>query len=164
MALITDPATFTKSLADLPIAVYEPGESVLDAGSTTGQLFILRNGTVEVTRDGLGIAKVSEPGAVFGELSVILDRPHSADVRALERSEFHVAEASSLLTDNVTALAYVAAILARRLEAANDAIIEIRREAEADKQPGALTRALDKLGDLLVGPNPTHLPFYMPMF
>jgi CRP-like cAMP-binding protein len=29
---------------------------------------------------------VSEHGAVLGELSVLLDQPHTADVRALRRS------------------------------------------------------------------------------
>jgi CRP-like cAMP-binding protein len=40
---------------------------------------------------------VAEPGAVFGELSVLLDQPHTADVRALETSQFHIANATTLL-------------------------------------------------------------------
>ena len=166
MALIPDPEAFKKSLAALPIAVYEPGETVLDAGSTTGQLYILRNGVVEVVRDGLQIATVSEPGAVFGELSIILDKPHTADVRALERSEFHVAPASSLLTENVAALLYVSAVLARRLDAANDAIVEIKAEMESGKRPGIISKALDKLEKLLspAGSNNPDFYQYYPMF
>lgn len=163
MALIPDLTAFQQSLASLPIAVYEPGEDVIEAGSTTGQLFILKVGAVEVLRDGIMIAKVSEPGAVFGELSVILGKPHSAHVRALERSEFHVAEASSLLKENVTALAYVTAILARRFEAANEVLIEIKRQSEGEKR-GPLSRALDKLENLLVGPNNPDFYYYNPMF
>jgi hypothetical protein len=34
---------------------------------------------------------------VFGELSVLLDQPHTADVRALEASQFHVADAADIL-------------------------------------------------------------------
>ena len=41
--------------------------------------------------------RVTEPGAVFGELSVLLDQPHTADVRAVTASQFHVADAASLL-------------------------------------------------------------------
>jgi CRP/FNR family cyclic AMP-dependent transcriptional regulator len=106
MAFIPDLAAFKKSFDSLPVSTFEPGDSVLAAGSTTGQLFILRKGVVEVVRDGLQVATISEPGAVFGELSVILDKPHTADVRAVERSEFHVAKASSLLTDDVAALRF----------------------------------------------------------
>jgi CRP/FNR family transcriptional regulator, cyclic AMP receptor protein len=164
MAIIQDPEAFKKSLASLPIAVYVPGETVLEAGSTTGKLFILRNGSVEVARDGLQIATVSEPGAVFGELSVILDKPHTADVTALERSEFHVAEASSLLTENRAALLYVSATLARRLDSANDVIIEIKEELDSGKQPGVISRALDKLEKLLspAGANTPDSFYYYP--
>jgi len=155
VALIPEPDAFKQSLASLPIAVYEPGETVLDAGSTTGQLFILRNGVVKVTRDGLQIATVSEPGAVFGELSVLLDKPHTADVRAVERSEFHVAKASSLIAENVAALLYVSQMLARRLERANDVIIELKEELDPGKPSGVISKALDKLEKLLspVGAN-----------
>ena len=140
---------------------------MLAAGSTTGQLFILRQGVVEVVRNGLQIATVSEPGAIFGELSIILDKPHTADVRALERSEFHIANASSLLTKNVAALVYVSAMLARRLDTANEVIIEARREAESGKRPGVITKTLDKLEKLLSpgGANTPDFPYYYyPMF
>jgi CRP/FNR family transcriptional regulator, cyclic AMP receptor protein len=162
MALISDLTAFKKSLDSLPVSTFEAGESVLAAGSTTGQLLILRQGVVEVVRDGLQIVTVSEPGAVFGELSIILDKPHTADVRALERSEFHVAKASSLLTENVAALAYVSAILARRLDTANNVIVETKRELESGKRPGVITKALDKLEKLLspAGANTADFPYY----
>jgi CRP-like cAMP-binding protein len=107
---------------------------------------------VEIVKDGLQIATVSEPGAVFGELAVILDKPHTADVRAVERSEFHVAKASSLLAENVAALLYVAAMLSQRLNTANEAIVEIKRGLETGKNPGAIKKALDKLEKLFSRP------------
>jgi CRP/FNR family transcriptional regulator, cyclic AMP receptor protein len=149
MALIPDLAAFNKSLTSLAASTFNPGETVLAAGSTTGQLFILRKGLVEVVRDGIQIATVSEPGAVFGELAVLLDKPHTADVRTIKRSEFHVAKASSLLTGDVAALLYVSAILARRLDAANEAIVEIKRDLESDKRPGVITKAIEQLEKLL---------------
>ncbi len=149
MALIPDLATFSKSLTSLAASTFNPGQTVLAAGSTTGQLFILRKGLVEIVRDGVQIATVSEPGAVFGELALLLDKPHTADVRTLERSEFHVAKASSLLTGDVAALLYVSAILARRLDAANEVIVEIKRDLESDKRPGVINKAIEKLEKLL---------------
>jgi CRP/FNR family cyclic AMP-dependent transcriptional regulator len=157
MSFIPDLAAFEKGLASLPVSTFEPGQTVLTAGSKTGQLFILRQGHVEIVRDGLQIATVSEPGAVFGELALILDKPHTADVRAIERSEFHVAEASSLLGEDVAALLYVSAILARRLDAANDVIVEIKRELEAGRRPGAITKALEKL-EALLSPSGANTP------
>jgi CRP/FNR family transcriptional regulator, cyclic AMP receptor protein len=162
MAFIPDLASFKTSIASLPVKTFDPGEYVLTAGSRTGQLFILRHGLVDVTRDSLRIASVSEPGAVFGELAIILDKPHTADVRAVERSEFHVAEASSLLRENVAALLYVAALLARRLDSANDVIVEIKGELKSGKRPGAVTKALEKLEKLLSpgGANTPDFAYY----
>jgi len=96
MPLIPNIALFQRKLGGFPIATYQAGETVIAAAATTGRLLILRTGAVAVLRDGLEIATVREPGAVFGELSVLLDQPHSADVRALEVSQFYVADAATL--------------------------------------------------------------------
>jgi CRP-like cAMP-binding protein len=77
----------------------QAGETLLEAGSTTGRLLILRRGAVTI--EGMAIAEVSEPGAIFGELSALLNQPHTADVRALESSEFHVGRAELLEQDPV---------------------------------------------------------------
>src|SRR6516225_5113669 len=108
MLHIADKAAFQNSLADLPLVTYQPGETVIVDGSKTGRLLILKKGNVE-------IAKVAEPGAVFGELSVLLDQPHTADVHTLETSQFHIANASALLAQNPIAALYVATVLAHRL-------------------------------------------------
>ena len=149
MPLVPDLATSKKSISSLAASTFNPGETVLAAGSTTGQLFILQTGLVEVVRDGVQIVTVSEPGAVFGELAVLLDKPHTADVRAIERSEFHVANASSLLTGDVAALLYVSTILAQRLDNANEVVVEIKRDLESGKRIGVVTKAMEKLQRLL---------------
>src|SRR5262249_59403605 len=98
MALIPDIAVFQRKLATLPLATYQAGETVLSAGLTTGRLLILKKGAVAVEKEGVEIARVTEPGAVFGEVSVLLDQPHTAYVRALEASRFHGATAASMLS------------------------------------------------------------------
>jgi CRP/FNR family transcriptional regulator, cyclic AMP receptor protein len=117
MPLIPDTAIFQKRLAALPLATYQAGETVLAAGSKTGRLLILRKGAVAIVKEAIEIAKVKEPGAIFGELSALLDRPHTADVRALESSQFHVADAAALLLQDSIVLLYVAAVLAQRAPA-----------------------------------------------
>ena len=108
--------------ADLPVATYGAGENVLVAGSSTGRLLFLKDGAVEVVREGTGIATVDTPGAVFGEISALLNKPHTADVNALKPSQFYVADASLLGSDAV-ALFYVATVLAKRLDRANEALV-----------------------------------------
>ena len=104
MPLIPDSAVFQKSFATLPVASFEPGETVFLAGSRTGRLMILKKGAVAIVKAGVEIARVAEPGAVFGELSILLDQPHAADVRALEPSQFQIADGAILLAQHPLAL------------------------------------------------------------
>jgi len=149
MTLIPDLAVFQKSLAALPIATYQPGETVLNAGSKTGLLLILKKGTVAIFKDDIEMAKVTEPGAVFGELSALLDQPHTADVRALETTQFHVANADALLVQNPVALLYVAAVLARRLDGANRTLIELKRQIQVGHPRSAIEKTVAKMEGLL---------------
>src|SRR5712671_7363595 len=145
MPLIPDMAVFQRKLATLPLVTYQPGETVLSAASTTGRLLILKEGAVAVVKEGVEIARVTEPGAVFGELSVLLDQPHTADVRALEASQFHVADAATTLRVDPMALLYVATVLAQRLDDANQALIELRRQVQAGRPPGVIEKTADEI-------------------
>jgi CRP/FNR family transcriptional regulator, cyclic AMP receptor protein len=147
--LIPNIAAFHKKLDGFPIATYQAGETVFPAGSTTGRLLILKKGAVAVLKEGVEIAKVTEPGAVFGELSVLLDQPHTADVRALEASQFHVADAATLLKVDPIALLYVATVLARRLDNANQALIELRRQVQAGQPRSVIEKTVEKMEGLL---------------
>jgi CRP/FNR family transcriptional regulator, cyclic AMP receptor protein len=158
MPLIANIAVFQRKLAGFPIATYQAGEIVLSAASTTGRLLILRKGAVAVLREGVKIATVTEPGAVFGELSVLLDQPHMADIRALEASQFHVADAASLLRVDPIALLYVATVLARRLDDANVALIELRRGIQAGQPRSVIEKTFEKMEGLL-GASGAHLVY-----
>ncbi|HSQ20903.1 MAG TPA: cyclic nucleotide-binding domain-containing protein [Blastocatellia bacterium] len=111
--------------ATLPLATYQPGEFILTEGSKTGRLWILKKGAVAVARQGIEIAKVTEPGAVFGDISALLDTPHTADVRALEISVFHVVDAATSLQDPAV-LVHVARVLAQRLNVANQTLVDLK--------------------------------------
>ena len=149
MPLIPDSAVFRERLAALPVESYEAGETVFAAGSTTGRLMILRKGSVVIVNEGVEIAKVAEPGAVFGELSVLLDKAHTADVRALETSQFVVADATTFLAQDPIAALYVAAVLARRLEGANQVFIQLKSQLEADQPRSLVAKTVEKLEGLL---------------
>ena len=141
-------AALQKKLADLPIAIYEADETVLTAASTTGRLLILKEGAVAIVKDGVEIGNVAEPGAVFGELSVLLDRPHTADVIAVKTSKFYVASATLFMRDPV-ALLYVAAVMARRLDRANEGVIELKRQVHAGEPGIVIGKTVAKIERLL---------------
>jgi CRP/FNR family cyclic AMP-dependent transcriptional regulator len=86
---------------------------------------------------------------VFGELSVLLDQPHTADVRALETSQFYVADGAALLRVDPIALIYVATVLARRLDDANRALIELKRQVEAGQPRSVIETTAEKMEGLL---------------
>ena len=149
MRLIPDMGVFQKKLATLPLATYQAGETALSATSTTGRLLILKEGVVSVVKEGVEIARVAEPGAVFGELSVLLNQPHTADVRAVTASQFHIADAATLLTSDPTALLYVATVLAQRLDSANRSLLELKRQVQAGEPPDVIGRTVEKIERLL---------------
>ena len=156
MHLIPDIAMFQKRLGALPLATYKAGETVLVAGSKTGRLLILKRGAVTIVKEAIEIAKVAEPGAVFGELSVLLDQPHTADVRAAESSHFHVADEAALLDPIV--LLYVAGVLARRLDGANQALIDLKCQLHAGQPPSMIDKTIEKIEGLL-GPSGASLVY-----
>jgi len=148
-ALVPDAAAFQRRLAGLPVIKHPAREVVLAAGSKTGRLFFLRNGAVEVIKDGGKIANVSAPGAVFGEQAVLLDQPHTADVKTLEQSEFYVADAQAMLAGDPSVALYVAAILASRLDAANRSLIEVKHQLQAGESVSVIGKTVGKVEEQL---------------
>ena len=148
MALIHDREAWQSKLAALPLASYDAGETVFAEGTKTGRLLILKSGAVSIFKGGIEFAQAAEAGAVFGELSALLDEPHSANVRALEKSEFHVADAATLLQDPA-ALLYVTMVLARRIDAANQGLLQLKIMLETGEPRGLIDKTLDGIEGLL---------------
>ncbi len=148
MSFVLDPEEWRKRLAALPLVSFADGDTVFAEGTKTGRLLILKSGSVSIMKGDIEFAQVSEPGAVFGELSALLDAPHSADVVALEESEFYAADAETLLQDPV-ALSYVTVVLARRIDAANQALLQLKGMVESGEPAGLINSTLDKIEGLL---------------
>ena len=148
MALNHDPEAWQRSLTALPLASYGAGETVFAEGTKTGRLLILKSGAVCILKGGIEFARVDEPGAVFGELSALLDGPHGADVRTVQSSEFYVADAANLLQDPA-ALLYVTIALARRIDAANAGLLQLKLMVDAGAAPGLVDKAIDRMQGLL---------------
>jgi CRP/FNR family cyclic AMP-dependent transcriptional regulator len=157
MKLMPDSTVFQKRLAALPLATYKIGETVLAAGSKTGRLLILKKGAVIIVKETIKIAKVTEPGAVFGELSALLDQPHTADVHAVETSQFHIADAGLLVQDPIVLL-YVAGLLAGRLDNATKALVELKGQVQAGRPSSEIGKTLEKI-EVLLSPSGASLAY-----
>ena len=159
MALVLDAADFLKRCAGLSMMRHQAGETVLTSGSRTGRLLVLRSGSVEVVKDGAQIAKVSTPGAVFGELATLLDQAHTASVRTLEKSDFYVANAATLLAHDSAVLLYIAVMLAQRLHGANQALVELKRQLRAGEPSSVISNTVEQVEQLLSPSGDVEMPY-----
>ena len=107
-----------------------PAGTVLMAeGMTSGRLYVLAEGSIEVVRGETQVAVVSEPGSFFGEMSVLLDLPHTATVRALSPATVYAFDdAGAFLRSDPEIALVVARMLAQRLNAATTYLVDLKRQ------------------------------------
>ncbi len=107
------------------------GTVILAEGETSGQIFVLMDGQVEVLRGDLRVALVNEPGAIFGEMSVLLGVPHTATVRTVSPARFYLfGDAAQFLRSHPAIGFHVARLLAQRLNAATTYLVDLKRQFE----------------------------------
>ncbi len=116
---------------DLPIKAFAAGEMVVGEGQRSGVLYVLASGAVEVLKHDVQINVVAEPGTFFGEVSLLLDEAHTASVRAVETSTFHVAEDPVAFIGSRPEIALaIARLLARRLHFVTTYLVDVKRQFE----------------------------------
>ena len=105
------------------------GAFVVHEGHTTGHLYVLIEGRLEVIKGDTVVATITEPGAVLGEMSVLLDKPHTATVRAASESViYEINDAASFLRQQPAVAILIARLLAQRLNVANTYLADIKRQ------------------------------------
>lgn len=109
-----------------------PGMELIAQGGRTGQLYVLKQGELEVLRDGTHIATIKTPGAVIGEMSVLLDAPQTATVRAVTAVDFFVIDnAIEVLRSHPEWLLQIARLLAQRVKDTTAQLARGRAEDDA---------------------------------
>jgi CRP-like cAMP-binding protein len=148
---VMEPQEVLEKVAQHRLQAFEEGDVVLSSGSRTGRLLFLKHGAVDVVVDDVEVARISEPGAVFGDVALLLGQPHKADVRAVQPSSFHLVEDGEAFLDaEPDVLLYIAAVLARRLDAVNHLLIEVKgRSAEAEPRGGFFAEIYQRLSRAL---------------
>src|SRR5260370_39752988 len=97
-------------------------------GGTTGHLYVLIEGRLEVLKGDTVVASIAEPGAVLGEMSALLDQPHTATVRAAADSTiYEFSDAASCLREQPELALLIARMLAQRLNVANTYLSDVNR-------------------------------------
>jgi CRP-like cAMP-binding protein len=113
----------------LPVIDVADGTVLLQEGETTGRAYVLVAGRIAVLRGDTQVAMSDEPGALFGEMSILLGKPHTATVRAAGDTRLHVIEdGGKFFHDNPRLLWLVGTLLANRLNAATSYLADLMHQ------------------------------------
>ena len=123
----------------LPLETLAPGTHLTTEGTRSGQLYILERGTLAVQREGVSLATIDEPGAIIGEMAVLLGIPHSATVIAKSEARVRVVEdALGTLSQNAEFALHLATIACARLNATSALLVELKGQAAGKAKEQAL--------------------------
>jgi CRP-like cAMP-binding protein len=108
--------TLLDLVKDAPELEFAAGDTLILQGNPLSDLYILKEGEVEVLRNNFPVCKIKSPGSCFGELSALLGTESIATVVATEPTTMVVLkDAASFLAGNHAATLEVARLLAHRV-------------------------------------------------
>lgn len=133
-----------------PLRRYEADEVLIVEGAADTPLFVLVEGRLVVERVGQRIAVVDQPGAMLGEISMLLGVPATATVRAVDHATVHVVDAAdtTMLAD-AEVMGDVARLLAARLQSMVTYLVDVKQQYAGAS--GHLGLVDDVLGQLTFG-------------
>ena len=108
------------------------GEVIVEEGSPPSDLFILKNGSVGVYVEDTLIEAFNAKDTVVGEMSVILNRPRTATVKARSNCtiiRYDGNDLGALVNDHPDVAQIIFKSLAGRLDKANRKIADLTEEA-----------------------------------
>jgi CRP-like cAMP-binding protein len=148
-----DVIEMTSSHPDIFVA---DGHTVIVEGDRSA-LHVLVEGTLEVRRNGRAVVQMSEPGALVGELGLLLDRVASADVVAVgDATVRRVDDALELFETNPEFSRHLATLLAHRLLQISTYLSDLQAQyADRSDTLGLLPTVLR---ELLTGTRPQAEP------
>lgn len=139
----------------LPRMAFDDGAVLIEEGTPAGVLYFLAEGVVEISKGGVPIVEVGDRGAALGEMSVLLNAPHTAEVRAKGAVSAHVAEEPErYLGQHPEVAVYITRLLALRLNAVNRYLLDVKRQF-ADE--GHHLAMIDEVLDTLMNKHPRQI-------
>jgi len=133
--------------SDLPLLTVADGEALIEEGAPSTRLLVLQAGEVVIEHDGVPFARIDAPGAVFGEMAAVLDKPSTATVRAVGEVEVRVvAEPLDFLASHPGAALAVLRTTASRLDGLTHYLVDVKRQyADHGDHLGMVDQILDRL-------------------
>jgi len=123
---MTDMLSLSSHLPEIELAA---GDTVVQEGRTAGGLWVLVSGALEVRKGDVLVNTITRPGALIGEISVLLDTVYSATVRATGRTVLrHAADGQALLASDPSITRLVAVGLAERLNFVTTYLADLKHQ------------------------------------
>jgi len=133
-------------LENFPVQSMKAGSIFLHQDEKVDCIYILKSGKVKIIKDDIDVAVSSVAGAVFGEMSIFMEIPHSASVVCLENSTFHVIEnPAENLAAHPELLWHIARILSVRLFNLNQYLVDLKVQFEGHDHLGMVDEVLETL-------------------
>jgi CRP/FNR family transcriptional regulator, cyclic AMP receptor protein len=112
--------------AHLPEVELDSGHVVIHEGGSGGAIWILLSGALQVRKGDMPVNTITVPGAVVGEIAVLLHTDHGATVETIEPSRLrYAADGRALLADPAVAM-LIAAGLAERLNFVSSYLADLK--------------------------------------
>ncbi len=109
----SDILTLTAHLPEVRLAA---GDVVVHEGTPSGGIWVLVEGNLRVMKGDVQVNVICNPGALVGEMSVLLNSGHGATVEATEATTMrYAADGASLLAGEPAITHHLAVGLAERL-------------------------------------------------
>ena len=142
--------------ASLPAIAFAPGEIVVEEGGSSGALWILVSGALQGRKGAIVVNTVTRPGALVGEIALLLDGSNTATVEATEPSVLrHAVDGKALLASDPLISRLVAVGLAERLNVVTTYLADLKQQY--GDAPG-LTMVNDVLAQLAAAQGPRARP------
>lgn len=120
-----------EAVKSYPVTVIGPRGVLVQEGQKTGRLYVLKSGDLEIARDGSLVASIGEAGSIVGEMSVLLDQPHTATVRSRMGAEVYtISDPDAFLDANPSIARQIAKLLAVRLQKTTALLVDMRMQAK----------------------------------
>ena len=135
------------ALQSAPQVSHPAGHIVIAEGAPLQGVYFLEAGEVEVSKRGVAIAEIFEPGAILGEMSWLLETVPTATVKTIAPCTFrHVADPAAFFHQQPDATVHMAVILARRVDSLNRYLVEIKNQfRDRADHLGMIDEVLDAL-------------------
>jgi CRP/FNR family transcriptional regulator, cyclic AMP receptor protein len=115
------PTTITAVTSMLPLSAHLPeveldsGQVVVREGGSGGAIWVLISGALQVRKGDIPVNAITHPGAVVGEIAVMLGTDHGATVETTARSRLRYAADGHALLGDPDVARLIAVGLAERL-------------------------------------------------